>query len=68
VKAGPGVAHAARHAIKDLHAFDRIFTDSRLAAQHDGVGLFEDGICDVGDFRAGRKRFSIMDSSMCVAR
>lgn len=40
-------------AVHDFDAFERVFADGRFAAEHDRVGLLEDGIGDVGDFGAG---------------
>ena len=35
-----------------FHALDGIFSDGGFAAEHDGIGLLEDGVRHVGDFRA----------------
>ncbi len=45
---------ATGHAVENLNALDRVLAHGGFTAQHDAVGLFEDGIGDVGDFRAGR--------------
>jgi hypothetical protein len=45
---------ASRDAVEDPHALDRVFPDGGLAAEHDGVGLLEDGVGHVGHLRAGR--------------
>ncbi|MDB6124928.1 MAG: cation transport ATPase [Pedosphaera sp.] len=44
---------AVSNAIHGLNAFQGIFANGGFAAEHDGVGLFEDGIGDIGHFRAG---------------
>ena len=44
---------APRHTVEDFHAIDRIFSLRRLAAEHHGIGLLEDGVRHIGDFRAG---------------
>ena len=38
------------------HGFDGILSGSGLGGKHDGVGTIEDGIGDVGGFRAGGAR------------
>ena len=45
---------ARRDLVEYLDALERIFADGRLAAQHDGVGLLENGVGHVRDFRARR--------------
>jgi hypothetical protein len=45
-----------------------MFADGGLAAEHDGIGLLEDGVGHVGDLGPGGQSDSvIMLSSMCVA-
>ena len=44
---------AGGDAVEDLDAFQRVFADGGFAAEHDGVGLLENGVGDVGDFGAG---------------
>ena len=36
-----------------MHAFHRVFTDGGFAGEHHAVGLFVDGIGDVGDLGTG---------------
>ena len=45
-----------RHACHGLHGFQRIFAVGRLAAEHQGVGMREDGVGDVRHFGAGGAR------------
>src|SRR5439155_2744894 len=54
VKIRPAAAlDAARDAVENLDAFQWIFAHGSFAAEHDGVGLLEDGVGHVGDLRAG---------------
>jgi len=39
-------------AVEDFDAFQGVFADGGFAAEHDGVGLLEDGVGDIGDFGA----------------
>src|SRR6266498_1490439 len=43
---------ALRNALEDFDAFHRIFSDGRFAAEHDRVGLLENGVGHVGDLGA----------------
>ena len=46
-------------AVENFDALERIFADGGFAAQHDGVGLLENGVGHVGDFGArGHGRFN----------
>ena len=47
---------AAGDTIENFHALHRIFPHAGLAAQHNRVRLFVNGVGHVGDFRAGRQR------------
>ena len=44
-------AHDPRHGADGVL---RVAADGGLAGEHDGVRAVEDGVCDVGGFRAGR--------------
>ena len=54
-----GVLSVFRHTSNlghGLYGLDGVFAIGGLAAEHDGVGAVIDGVCDVGDFGAGRAR------------
>ena len=44
-----------RDSIQNAHTFHRIIADAGFAAQHDGIGLLEDRVGHIGNFRAGRQ-------------
>lgn len=54
VVVGDLVFDAAGDFVEDADAFDGVFADGGFAGEHDAVGLFEDGVGDVGDFGASR--------------
>ena len=53
---GAGALDAAGDAVEHLEASAGIFARSGFARKHNGVGPFEDGVGDVGDFGASGER------------
>ena len=47
---------ASCDAVEGFDAFDGVFSGGGFAGEHDGVGLFEDGVGDIGDFGASGDR------------
>ena len=47
---------ATGNPVEDLDAIDRIFANGGLTAEHNGIGLLEDGIGDISNLSTGRNR------------